>query len=466
MEPQASAASSDRLSPSQVSSLLDEEVDFSTSHLMAALRTAWASRAETVDVGREELDILREALVNSLPLDVLSPFSADPDRGEKIRRCITRLLADGVVKLPPSPQVVEAVYQRVAGLGPLEGLVRDPAVSEIVVESWDSILVEREGVMFATPLHFGSAEEALEVVQSLVLLMGRRINRANPVASFNLPDGSRMTAVIPPAALRGATLAIRRFRATRFRLTDWVEKGSMSAEMAAYVAQGLQAGLNFLISGTVSTGKTTLLETCLTELRDLVGPGGAVRAVVIIEDTHELHPDYRYVRELVTSEEIGHTMGYLARTALRMRPDVIVVGETRGPEAADMLYAMSAGIATGLTTIHAAAPEGALRRMMVYVQMAGAESPYREVPHLLGDIIGDSIDVVIHLTRLPGGARKVAAIVEVEGYSAQRFALREVFRLEGDRFLQAPDYKPAPRVARKLGDGIVPGAQSPGTIPL
>jgi len=436
-----------------------EHRDLAQSHLMASLRMAWAMRAEGIELSEDDLDVLREHLVKSLPLSVLSPFSADPAREGKIRRSITQLLSGGVVDLPPSPEVVEAVYQRLAGLGPLESLVRDPAITEIIVEGWDSILVERDGVMFPTNLHFGSEEEALDVVQRLVLLMGQRINRAQPLVSFNLPDGSRMTAAIAPATVRGATLAIRRFRATRFRLTDWVEKGSMSQEMAAYIKEGLRAGLNFLISGTVSAGKTTFLETCLTELAGLAGPGGAVRSVVTIEDTHELHPDYRHIRQLVTSSEVGLTMRDLAKIALRMRPDVIVIGETRGAEAADMLYTMSAGIAMGLTTIHAATPEGALRRMMVYVQMAGTDSPYHEVPHLLGNIIGDSIDVVVHLVRLPDGARKVASVVEVEGYAGQQFRLREVFCLEEGRFLKAPDYSPSPRVTRKLNDTLFSAAR-------
>ena len=136
--------------------------------------------------------------------------------------------------------------------------------------------------------------------------------------------------------------------------------------------------------------------------------------------------------------------------SLRMRPDVIVIGETRGPEAADMVYAMSAGIAMGLTTIHAASSKGALERMMIYVQMAGADSPYREVPHLLGGIIAGSIDIVVHLWRFADGARKVAAIDEVLGYEKGEFQLQPVFRLEDGRFVKAPGYRPGRRVAEKL----------------
>jgi len=415
---------------------------------MTSLRALWARQAEGIEIDEEDLEKVRENLLQMLPPEVLSPFSADPQRTEKIHAAIYELLRQEVVDLPPSPQVVEALYRQVAGLGPLEELIADGAITEIIVESPHSILVERGGTMYPTGLRFADAREAEEVTKRLVILMGKRISRAEPIVSFNLPDGSRLTATIPPASLGGPTLSIRRFRERRFSLDDWVKLGSMSPEMANYLDRAIAAGCNMVIAGSVSTGKTTLLETLLSGLEP--AGDGSVRSVVIIEDTHELRPTYPHVRQLVTSEEVDLTLRDLAIASLRMRPDVIVIGETRGPEAADMVYAMSAGIAMGLTTIHAASTRGALERMMVYVQMAGADSPYREVPHLLGGIIASSIDVVIHLRRFPDGARRVAAIDEVLGYERGEFQLQSVFRLEDGRFIRASQYQPSPRVAEKL----------------
>ena len=438
------------VSPSAEPGMLMNAVGTATesSMLMTSLRALWARQAERIEIREEDLEAVRENLLQMLPPEVLSPFSADPHRTEKIRAAIHELLRQEVVDLPPSPQMVEALYRLVAGLGPLEGLIRDKNISEIIVEAPGSILVERDGMMYPTGLRFASPQEAVEITQRLVILMGKRISRAEPIVSFNLPDGSRLTATIPPASLGGPTLSIRRFRERRFSLQDWVRLGSMSPEMADYLDRAIAANCNMLIAGSVSTGKTTLLETLLSQLRP--GRDGSVRSVVIIEDTHELRPTYPHVRQLVTSEEIGLTLRDLAMASLRMRPDVIVIGETRGPEAADMVYAMSAGIAMGLTTIHAASSKGALERMMIYVQMAGADSPYREVPHLLGGIIAGSIDIVVHLWRFADGARKVAAIDEVLGYEKGEFQLQPVFRLEDGRFVKAPGYRPGRRVAEKL----------------
>lgn len=418
--------------------------------LVTSLRAAWASRAEKLQVSEEDLEAVREYLLGTLPLEVLSPFSEDPRRGEKIRLSIRRLLLGGALDLPPSPEVVEALYQRVAGLGALEHLVADPTTTEIVMETYDNILVERDGVLYATGARFADEKEALDITQRLVLLMGRRINRARPLVSFNLPDGSRLSAAIPPATVTGATLCIRRFRARRFTLNDWLELGSMSPEIAHYVDRAVAAGLNVLICGTVSTGKTTLLEALISQLAHHPCLDRGVKAVLTLEDTHELRPTYSHVRQFVTSPEAGVTLRTLAVNALRMRPDVIVIGETRGAEAADMLYAMSAGISMGLTTIHAGSAQGALERMMMYVQMAGAESPFHEVPHLLGSIIAASVDAVLHLVRLPDGSRKVASIEEVEGYSEGRFTLRAAFRLDGGEFVSPEGYRPVERVAVKL----------------
>jgi len=422
--------------------------------LLTSLRAVWASQAERLSFSDEELEAARDYLLTSLPLSVLSPFSDDPRRGEKIRESLQRMLYEGRLDLPPSPEVVEALYQRVAGLGALEHLVMDPSITEIVMERYDRILVERDGVLHPTSARFGSEKEAMDIVHRLVMLMGRRISRARPLVSFNLPDGSRLSAAIPPATVSGATLCIRRFRARRFTLDDLVALGSISTEAAEWLDRALAAELNMLISGTVSTGKTTLLEALISQLSQHPCVGRGIRAVLTLEDTHELRPTYPHVRQMVTSPEVGITLRDLAVNALRMRPDVIVIGETRGAEAADMLYAMSAGISMGLTTIHAGSPQGALERMLMYVQMAGAESPYHEVPHLLGAIIAGCVDAVIHLTRLPDGARKVAAIAEVEAYANQTFSLRPVFRLEQGQLVKAPDYQPTERVARKLAQAV------------
>ncbi|MCK9511639.1 MAG: Flp pilus assembly complex ATPase component TadA [Pigmentiphaga sp.] len=342
-------------------------------------------------------------------------------------RLLESLVAEAAADLPPgidTRSLRREVLDEAVGLGPLERLLADPTVSEIMVNRHDEVFIERAGRLMRHPAGFSSERSVQAILQRIVAPLGRRIDEASPMVDARLADGSRVNAVIAPIALRGASLTIRKFPARRLQLDDLLRAGAMDAAMASVLRCCVRERLNVVVSGGTGAGKTTLLNV----LSGFIPPG---ERIVTIEDAAELRLQHEHLVSLearpANLEGRGVvTIRDLVRNALRMRPDRIIVGECRGAEALDMLQAMNTGHEGSLTTLHANTPRDALARLETMILMAGMELPLAAVR----EQIASSIDVIVQQARDAGGVRRVTAIVEVVGLESGRFQLQEWFRYE------------------------------------
>jgi pilus assembly protein CpaF len=318
----------------------------------------------------------------------------------------------------------ERVRLLATGLGPLEPLLSDPRVDEVMVNGPGAVFVEREGRVERTDVAFGSDAELLHAIERVLAPLGRRVDEASPLCDARLPDGSRVNVVIPPLALSGPCLTVRRFRREGFSLRQLVANGTLSAGAADFLALCVAARASVLVSGGTGSGKTTTLNA-------LSGAIPGEERIVTIEDAAELRLRQRHVVRLESRppnlEGRGEvTIRQLVRNALRMRPDRIVVGEVRGPEALDMLQALNTGHEGSLTTVHANSPEDALRRIETLALMAGVGLPHSAVR----EQVASALDVVVHQVRLPDGSRVVERICEVVRV-AGGVGVREAYRRGG-----------------------------------
>lgn len=303
--------------------------------------------------------------------------------------------------------LVDRVVTASIGFGPLEQLLADPEIDEIMVNGHEQVWVERAGVVAKTDVHFESAQELSEMIERMIAPLGRRVDESSPICDARLPDGSRVNVVIPPLALGGATLTIRRFRHSHLAPSALIENATISQRTHDFLAAAVDARLSLLVSGGTGSGKTTTLNALSAFI-----PEG--ERIVTIEDAAELRLRQGHVVRLearpANLEGRGEiTIRQLVRTALRMRPDRIVVGEVRGGEALDMLSAMTTGHDGSLTTVHANSPEGAIERVQTLALMADVEVPHAAVARMTRS----AIDLVVHQARDSVGARRVAAVAEV-----------------------------------------------------
>ncbi len=321
-------------------------------------------------------------------------------------------------------QLVEDLEHETFGLGPIEPLLRDPAVDDVLVNRFDDVYIERFGRLERTAIVFRNNAHLLQVIERVVNRAGRRIDESSPMVDARLPDGSRINAIIPPLAVDGPALSIRRAKQQPLTMEDLLRFGSLNQAIALLLESAVKARMNILISGGSGSGKTTLLNA----LVKYIGPG---ERIVSIEDTVELQLQALHVVRLETRPPNIEQQGEvnqrdLVRNALRMRPDRIIVGEVRGPEAFDMLQAMNTGHKGSLTTIHANNPRDALARLETMVLMAGmnltSEAMRRQ--------IGSAIDVVIQLHRFPDGIRRVISICELAGIDEQVIKLQELIKFQ------------------------------------
>jgi pilus assembly protein CpaF len=309
------------------------------------------------------------------------------------------------------------VVRLATGLGPLEPLLEDPAVDEVMVNGPRSVYVERAGRVERTDVSFASEAELMHAIERILAPLGRRVDEASPLCDARLPDGSRVNVVIPPLSLDGACLTIRRFRRQGFSLEELAANGTLTGDLAGFLARCVGARASVLVSGGTGSGKTTTLNA-------LSGAIPEGERIVTIEDAAELRLRQRHVVRLESRppnlEGRGEvTIRQLVRNALRMRPDRIVVGEVRGAEALDMLMALNTGHEGSLTTVHANSPGDALRRIETLALMAGVGLPHAAVR----EQVASAIDVVIHQSRSEEGARvveSVAEVVRVAGGAATR----------------------------------------------
>jgi pilus assembly protein CpaF len=313
------------------------------------------------------------------------------------------------------------VIDEAIGLGPLESLLADHSISEIMVNRYDQIYIERNGLLARHSATFTSEEAVRRIIERMVTRVGRRIDESSPMVDARLADGSRVNAVLPPIALNGSSITIRKFPAQRPQMLDLIRQGTLSAEMADFLLKCVRSRKNIVISGGTGTGKTTLLNILSNGI-----PSG--ERVVTIEDSAELQLDPEHCIALEARPENIEKKGRidirdLVKNSLRMRPDRIVVGECRGAEAFDMLTAMNTGHEGSLTTLHANSPRDALGRLEAMVLMAGMDLPLTVVR----EHIGASVDLVVQQTRLPHGRRVVQSITEITGLESGRLQLQEIF---------------------------------------
>jgi pilus assembly protein CpaF len=314
------------------------------------------------------------------------------------------------------------------GYGPLERLLGDPSVSEIMVNGPKDIWIERAGRLSETPLTFTDASHLRRIITKMVGQIGRRIDESSPLVDARLPDGSRVNAIIPPLSLSGPLLTIRKFAQNRFALSELIEIGTLSHESAEFLENCIRAQLNILVSGGTGTGKTTFLNALSAAIPDS-------DRIVTIEDAAELQLAQRHVIRLESRpkniEGEGEiTIRDLVRNALRMRPDRIIVGEVRGAEALDMLQAMNTGHEGSLSTVHANSPRDALNRLETMVLMAGYELPLRAIR----SHVSSALELVVQLDRLDDGSRRIVEISEVQRMEGEVITLQKLFEFKIEHF--------------------------------
>ncbi len=370
--------------------------------------------------GRKQ--VLHSRLIDGLNVSALAEIHEDRRRAE-IRTLIERLLAAEPALCPPAERsrMIAEVLDSVLGLGPLEPLLHDPTVSDILVNGPAEVFVDRRGKLELTDVRFRDNDHVMQVIDRIISPLGRRVDESSPMVDARLQDGSRVNAVIPPLALKGPTISIRRFGAKPLTLDDLLRFRMLTPEMAKFLEGAIKARLNVIISGGTGSGKTTLLNT----LSRFIPEG---ERIVTIEDAAELQLQQRHVVPLETRPPNVEGKGLvttrdLVRNCLRMRPDRIIVGECRGGEVFDMLQAMNTGHDGSMTTLHANNPREALSRMETMMMMAGFEIPVKAMRQQ----ISSAINLIIQASRLQGGVRKVTNVTEVVGMEGDVVVLQDIF---------------------------------------
>jgi pilus assembly protein CpaF len=318
-------------------------------------------------------------------------------------------------------RLVESLVNDTLGLGPLEGLLADPEITEIMINGPKQIYVEQRGRITRSPVTFETNDQLLQIIDRIVSSIGRRVDESSPMVDARLKDGSRVNVIIPPLALSGATVTIRKFSKDPLQIDDLVRFGSITQEMVDFMRSCVRSRMNVVVSGGTGSGKTTTLNILSGFIPD-------DERIVTIEDAAELQLRQDHVVTLETRPANVEGRGRisirdLVINSLRMRPDRIVVGECRGGEALDMLQAMNTGHDGSLTTVHANSPSDALSRLETMVLMAGAELPSRAIR----EQIGAAINVIVQQSRLRDGTRKIVSIAEVLGYDGERVQLQDIF---------------------------------------
>jgi pilus assembly protein CpaF len=394
-----------------------------------AIAVGPVDKGRAINRGEHEFQALKaaihEELVDSLDLTKIGQIGNDRLLDE-VRRVAEEICYERGVQLKgiDRDRMLKELLDEVFGLGPLEALMADDEISDILVNNSHEVYIERRGRLELTDIVFADDQHVLRIIQRVVARVGRRIDEVSPMVDARLADGSRINAVVPPLAIDGPTLSIRRFGAKPLGIEDLASTDSLTSDMVDFLAAAIDARVSFLVSGGTGAGKTTLLNALTAFIP-------STERLVTIEDSAELRVQNRHVIRLETrpanTEERGQvTQRDLVRNALRMRPDRIIVGEVRGSEALDMLQAMNTGHEGSLTTIHANDTRDALSRLEVMVAMTGYDLPV----HVVRQYIASGIKLIVHVSRLKGGQRKVTRISEIVGIRDNQFVVEDIFGFE------------------------------------
>ena len=390
--------------------------------------TGLTAQADTRNAGYQELKSrIHQELLNRLNLDRLTRVKRE-DAEPEIRALIGGMLERDRDKTPLSlferETIVSDVLHELFGLGPLEGLLNDPSISDILVNRFDQVYVERHGKLEPTDVTFKDERHLQQIIERIVSSIGRRIDESSPMVDARLADGSRVNAIIPPLALDGSVLSIRRFRTDRLAADDLVGRESWTQPMREFLQAAVACRLNIIVSGGTGAGKTTLLNILSSFINDN-------ERVVTIEDAAELRLRQRHVVRLETRPANIEGQGEVPQrllliNALRMRPDRIIMGECRGGEAVDMLQAMNTGHDGSLTTIHSNSPRDCLSRLETMIAMASLDLPEKAMRQQ----IASAVNVVIQVSRLGDGTRKILQVSEIVGMEGDVITMQDIFMFE------------------------------------
>jgi pilus assembly protein CpaF len=399
-------------------------------------RYAAATRAEVVEpeniragmLPSVALDLkvsLHQRLIDKINLAVLETMTRE-QVAEQITPLVSRMLAEDRQALNHSEyeRLIEELLDEVLGLGPIEPLLKDTTVGDILVNTHKQVFVEREGKLERTAIQFKDDRHLIRIIQKIVAAVGRRVDESQPWVDARLADGSRVNALLPPCAVDGPLLSIRKFSARPYTMDRLIENGSITAPLAEILEIIVKSRLNVLISGGTGTGKTTILNA----MSSLIS---SKERIVTIEDTAELQLQQEHLARMesrpANMEGTGEvTQRDLLRNSLRMRPDRIIVGEVRGAEVLDMLQAMNTGHEGSMTTIHANTPRDALTRLEHMTAMSGFDIPARA----LRGQIGSAIHVIVQLQRFSDGRRRVVSLQEVTGTEGEVLGMQEIYKFE------------------------------------
>lgn len=371
---------------------------------------------------------LHKQMVDALDLSKAGQLPEQELR-QQLRALAAHLCEQQAVNLPPSDRdvMVREIMDEIYGFGPIESLMGDPEISDVLINGPDSVFIERNGLLERTEIRFADNDHLMHFIQRLVGRAGRRIDEVSPMVDAKLPDGSRLNAVIPPLALRGPTVSIRRFKSKAIVFEDMVQAGSLTPEMADFLIASVQGRMNIVVSGGTGAGKTTMLNNISRFIPES-------ERVITIEQTAELQMQQRDVVAMETRPPNVEGRGEISqrdllKNALRMRPDRIIVGEARGGEVLDMLQAMNTGHDGSMSTIHANETRDALDRMELMIALSGVELPTL----IARQYIASAVQILVHMTRLSTGERKVMRITELCGCQDGVYQLEDIFvyRLAG-----------------------------------